>query len=338
LVFTSGGTESNNLALRGVLGGAGPHGGKRVLITTDVEHAAVREPGEALAGAGVELVKLPVDASGVLDPQGLGAALARYATPGATVLVSVQWVNNETGVIQPIEELVACCRAMAQGHGETRVLAHSDATQAVGKMPVDVHGAGVDLMTLVGHKFHGPKGVGALFVRSGVKLRAQSIGGPQERDRRGGTEDAPGIIAMGVAAELAEQFLSDTQELARLTALRDRFEQGIRAALPDTVVNGGGAQRIWNTSNLGFPGLEAEAIVLGLSERGLCVSAGAACSSGSLEPSPVLLAMGVPEPVAHGSIRFSLSRFTTDAEIDDALVLVVQVVAQVRRALPLGNT
>jgi cysteine desulfurase len=180
--------------------------------------------------------------------------------------------------------------------------------------------------------------VGALFIRSGVKLRAQNLGGPQERQRRGGTEDAPAIIALGVAAQLAEEFLADAEALARLTGLRDRFEQGVRAALPQTVVNGGGAaRRIWNTSNLGFPGLEAEAIVLGLSERGLCVSAGAACSSGSLEPSPVLRAMGVAEEVAHGSIRFSLSRGTTAAEIEQAAALVVQVVALVRRALPLGT-
>jgi cysteine desulfurase len=340
LVFTSGGTESNNLALRGVLGPGRAGESARVLITTDVEHAAVREPGEALAGYGVEVVKLPVDGQGQLDPGVLAGALRQYGGRGGVVLVSVQWVNNETGVIQPIAELAACCRAAGQEHAGagTRVLLHSDATQAVGKMAVDVGAAGLDLMTLVGHKFHGPKGVGALFVRSGVKLRAQNLGGPQERQRRGGTEDAPGIIALGVAAQLAEAFLADAEALAPLAGLRDRFEQGVRAALPETVVNGGGAaRRIWNTSNLGFPGLEAEAIVLGLSERGLCVSAGAACSSGSLEPSPVLRAMGVPEEVAHGSIRFSLSRHTTAAELGQAVTLVAEVVSQVRRALPLGT-
>ena len=341
LIFTSSGTESNNLALRGVLGPArrGPGGSAPVLLTTTVEHAALREPAEDLGALGVEVVKMPVDIDGQLDPATLAAALRAHVRPGGLVLVSVQWVNNETGVIQPIEALAQCCRAAAAQCPEpgAQVLLHSDGTQAVGKMAVDVGGAGVDLLSFAGHKFHGPKGVGGLFVRSGVKLRAQNLGGPQERQRRGGTEDAPAIIALGVAAELAERFLADADRLAGLAALRDRLERGIKEALPDTVVNAGGArQRVWNTSNLGFPGLEAEAILLGLSERGLCASAGAACSSGSLEPSPVLLAMGVPENVAHGSIRFSLSRFTTNQDIDQALSLVPRVVAKLRRTLPLG--
>jgi cysteine desulfurase len=255
-------------------------------------------------------------------------------------------------VIQPIEALSACCRSAAaelagaqpgvdpgaNPGANPEVLLHSDGTQAVGKIAVDVRRAGVDLLTFAGHKFHGPKGVGALFVRSGVKVQAQNLGGPQERQRRGGTEDAPAIIALGVAAKLAQEFLADPAQGACLTALRDRFERGIRAAVPDAVVNGAAAQqRIWNTSNLAFPGLEAEAILLGLSERGLCASAGAACSSGSLEPSPVLLAMGIPEPVAHGSIRFSISRFTTEQEIDQALTLVPQAVERLRRTMPLGT-
>jgi len=195
---------------------------------------------------------------------------------------------------------------------------------------------GVDLLTWSAHKFHGPKGVGALYFRRGLKLHRQQPGGPQEQQWRGGTENTAGIVGMGTAAELARRFLKDEVQIKRLTALRDRFEAGILDRLPDTIINSGDAAsgRLWNTSNLGFPGLEAEAILLGLSEKGVCASAGAACSSGSLDPSPVLLAMGVPRPIAHGSIRFSLSRHTTDEEIDRTIVIVPQIVQKLRKILP----
>lgn len=340
LILTSGGTESNNLAL----GGLSPD----VLITTPIEHAAIQEPVEAMEQGGTRVVRLAVDGDGVADPAVLGEALADPAlrraleagVGGATVLISVQWANNETGVLQPIAELAAAVeqvRSEAREAGERlKIVLHSDATQAVGKVPVDVESAGLDLMTFAGHKFHGPKGAGALWVRRGVRLRPLVRGGPQEREKRGGTENVPAILGLGVAATLAQAFLGDEQAIAKQTALRDRLELAICAALPETVVNGGGAARLWNTSNLGFPGLEAEAILLGLSERGVCASAGAACSSGSLDPSPVLLAMGVPEPVAHGSVRLSLSRETTADEIDRAIALIPEVVERLGRTMPMA--
>ena len=338
LVFTSGGTEANNLAIAGLLsreaGGA--------LVTTPVEHSAVREPAAAYEAAGGIVRRIAVDTQGLVSVESLREHLAELTREPRTVLVSVQWANNETGAIQPVEQVVRIVeetRESAKRAGvRSAVLLHVDATQAVGKLPVDVAATRVDLLTLAAHKFHGPKGVGALYVRSGVRLRPVQRGGPQERDRRGGTENTAGVIGMGVAADLAAEFVRDDGAVGTLRALRDRFERGVRDAVPNVVVNSGdpGTPRLWNTTNLAFPGLEAEAILLGLSERGVCASAGAACSSGSLEPSPVLLAMGIPEPVAHGSVRFSLGRFTTAAEIDEALATVPQVVARLGQTMPMG--
>ncbi len=332
LVFTSGGTEANNLAIHG--------SGARLLITTPIEHSAVREPADEFEKRGGEVVRLGVDRQGLIDAAELAGALGRGAAGGGVVLVSVQWANNETGVLQDLPAVaaaVAGARAAAQARGErTRVYLHVDATQAVGKLPVDVGPLGADLLTLAAHKFHGPKGVGALFVRTAVRLQAVQRGGPQERDQRGGTENVPGILGMGVAADAARAFVADAAAVDRVRRLRDRFERAMLGALPDTVVNSGEAPRLWNTSNLGFPGLEAEAILLGLSERGVCASAGAACSSGSLEPSPVLRAMGIPEPVAHGSVRFSLGRLTTEAEVDEAVAIVPEVVRRLAKTMPMG--
>lgn len=336
LIFTSGGTESNNLALTGILAQPTPPDTRRhgVLITTQIEHAAVREPSQTLAKVN-QVHHLPVDVNGRVDPGQLAVLLDEHAGHNTVTVVSIQWVNNETGVIQPIQELVARSREHRDRTG-ARVLFHTDAVQAVGKIPVDVKAAGVDLLTFAAHKFHGPKGTGGLYVRSGIRLRPQQLGGPHEREMRAGTENSVGIIGLGVAAELACHWLADEQNVVVPTALRNRFEQSIFQALPDTVVNGGGAPRIWNTTNLGFPGLEAEAILLALSERGVCASAGAACSSGSLDPSPVLLAMGIPEPVAHGSVRFSLSRYTTDDQIDRAIDVVPAIIQRLARILPVG--
>ena len=332
LVFTSGGTESNNLAIFGT--------GPKLLVTTPIEHSAIREPAEEFAKQGGEVVRLRVDRQGLIDPRELHEVLQTRATGDGVVLVSVQWANNETGVLQPMTDVVAAvaeARSAINARGErTKVYLHVDATQAVGKLPVDVMKMGIDLLTLAAHKFHGPKGVGALFVRTAVRLRAVQRGGPQEREKRGGTENVPAILGMGVAAEAAMRFVADQTAVSGITAMRDRFERAILKELPDTVVNSGEAPRLWNTSNLGFPGLEAEAILLALSERSVCASAGAACSSGSLEPSPVLLAMGIPEPVAHGSVRFSLSRLTTDAEVDEAIRVVPEVVRRLRQTMPMG--
>ncbi len=343
IVFTSGGTESNNLAIQDVLGSGGQDASDGVLITSRVEHSAVREPAEEFGKVGTT-VWLPVGAGGVIDPQAVADALEQHADAPGPILVSVQWANNETGVIQQVRQIAQAIddarqRSADRRPGRARVTLHVDACQAVGKLPVDVLAAGVDLLTLSSHKLHGPKGVGALYVRGGLRIRRQMHGGPQELQRRGGTENTAGIIGLGVAAELAQEFLADRARIERLTALRDHFEQSVLQAVPGSLVNappgpGAGGERLWNTSNVAFPGLESEAILMGLSENRVCASAGAACSSGSLDPSPVLLAMGVPEPAAHGSVRFSLSRLTQADEIDRAVEVIPLVVRRLERVMP----
>jgi len=323
LIFTSGATEANNLALHGILGARGR---RTTIVTTTAEHSAIREPCDALEADGYEVIRLDVDTNGLVDPQQLARVLQEHAKQIA--LVSIHWANNETGVIQPIEQLAEMCK-------EHRVPFHTDATQAVGKVPVDAKDPAVDALSLSAHKFHGPKGSGALYVRSGLRLRPQIVGGPHERERRGGTEHVPGIIGFGMAADLAEQWLTSEgpQEQA---ALRDRFEQKVVDAVPDAQINAANAPRLWSTTNIAFPPLQAEAILLLLSERGLDASAGAACSSGSLDPSPVLLAMGLPEPVAHASVRFSLSRYTTAEAIDRAIEIIPGAIAKLRESMPVG--
>lgn len=323
IIFTSGGTESNNLAL---------HGSEfEVLITTAIEHSAVREPAQALDQPPLYL---PTNIDGLIDPASLRDALAKLA--GKKVMVSIQWANNETGVIQPIELLAS----IAREHG---AIFHTDATQVVGKLPVNMQAAGVDMATVSAHKFHGPKGVGALYVARGVSIKSQHQGGPQERDRRGGTENTAAIVGMGVASELAESFLKDPALAENIAKRRDRFEKSLLEAVPDAQINGQrspgtpgspGTPRLWNTTNIGFSRLEAEAILLALSEKGVCASAGAACSSGSLDPSPVLRAMGIPDEIAHGSVRFSLSRDTTDDHIDRALSIIPQIIQRLKQTLP----
>jgi cysteine desulfurase len=245
------------------------------------------------------------------------------------MVVSVQWANNETGVIQPVDEIARLCKAAGS-------VFHCDCVQWAGKEPMRVEPSGPDapfldanLVSISAHKFHGLKGTGALYIRRGTRVRTP-VPGNQELGRRGGTENVPGILAAGAAAEEASEWLSDAGTREKLRTLRDRFEQTILAAAPGSVVNSGGAPRLWNTSNIAFPKLEAEAILLALSERGLCASAGAACASGSLEPSPVLLAMGIDPKLAHGSVRFSLSKWTTDQEIDEAVALVIRCVESLR--------
>jgi len=320
IVFTSGGTEADNLA---ILGSLAAQNERNVLVTSRTEHDAVRDTAEVAAEAGVEIIWLPLDGEGVVDCDALKDLLSRRADEIA--LVSIMWANNETGVIQPIETIGALCRE----HG---VRFHTDAVQWVGKMPTNVSELPIDLLSFSAHKFHGPKGIGGLYMRRGVRVIKRSIGGSQERDRRGGTENTPGIVGMSVAARLAREWLS-SDERKRLEALRDRFEQRIIAEIDEVRINSAGGQRMWNTANIAFRHLEADAIVLVLSENGICASAGAACASGSLEPSPVLLAMGVPEDYAHGSIRFSLSRYTTDEEIDKALQIIPGVIERLRGSL-----
>jgi cysteine desulfurase len=320
LVFTCGGTEAANLAISGSLG---QQPTRNVIATVRTEHSAVREMAQAMSMRGVEVCWLPIDLDGVVDCDALRELLRSRA--GEIAIVSVMRANNETGVVQPIEEIGTLCR-------EHEVRFHSDAVQWVGKMPIDVRELPVDLLSFSAHKFHGPKGVGGLYIRRGVRVTAQIIGGPHEQQRRGGTENVPGIVGMGVAAERAAQWLA-TNQRATLEQWRDEFEQAVVNATEDASVNSSGAARVWNTSNIGFSRLEAEAILLMLSERGVCASAGAACSSGSLDPSPVLMAMGIPAARAHGSVRFSLCRETTKAELETATAIVTDVVARLRSTM-----
>lgn len=318
LVFTGGGTESCNTAIRGLLASRTPR--NRIIISA-VEHSAVRELGHELSRQGVEVVEIAVDGRGFPDLDQLAQAINDQ-----TALVSMMWANNETGVIMPVEQVATICR-------RHRVPFYCDATQAVGKIPVNLQAMGIDCAGFAAHKFHGPKGVGALFIRRGLRLRPWLIGGPQERGRRGGTENVPGIVGMGQAAALAQEALS---EMGYVANLRDRLEQAILANIPDTYVNGDRSSRLPNTTNIGFARLQAEAILLLLSEQGICASAGAACSSGSLEPSHVLRAMRIDESVAHGAVRFSLSRFTTESEIQQTVSILPQLIERLRSVLPVA--
>jgi cysteine desulfurase len=302
ITLTSGGTESIDLGIRGVLD-ASP---RPVLVTTPVEHAAIRLIAEYMRREGAAEVRIcRVDSDGLVDIADLDRLIDESVS-----LVSVQWVNNETGVVQPVERVGEICRSRG-------VRFHCDATQGVGKLPVSAEGLGADLLSYAPHKFHGPKGVGALWVRRGFGIRPRILGS-QEIGRRGGTENVPAIVGAGAACEESVRWLADESNRRRLASMRDRLEQTLLESIPGAVVNGAGATRIWNTISIGFPPLEAEALLILLSEQGVCVGAGSACSSGSLDPSPVLLAMGVPEAVAHASIRISLSRDTTEDEITEA--------------------
>lgn len=319
LLFTGGGTEAVNTAIRGLLAARSP---RKRIITSTVEHSATRELCQQLAREGFDVTELPVNRQGQLDLDQL-----RDALTDDTALVTLMWANNETGTLFPISDVATLCRAK-------KIPLHSDATQAVGKIPVDVVAAGLDAMSFAAHKFHGVKGVGALYLRRGIRLRPLIIGGPQERNRRGGTENTPGIIAMGAAAQLAKQHLPDMT--TRVAPMRDRLEREILSRIPDTTVVGDPSNRLPNTTNIAFSRLEADAIVISLSEQGVCVSAGAACASGSLEPSHVLNAMGLEPRLAHGGIRFSLSRYTTDADIDRALDVLPPIITRLRSVLPVG--
>jgi cysteine desulfurase len=316
VVFTSGGTESDNLALRGAVDALDPRG-RRHIVTTAIEHEAVLTTLKSLERRGWKTTALPVSGSGVLEPAALEAAV----TPD-TALVSVMHANNEIGTIQPLEALAR----IAHAHD---ALFHTDAVQSVGKIPVSVKALGVDLLALSAHKFGGPKGVGALWIRRGLRLGAVMTGGRQERNRRAGTENVPAIAGLGVAARLAREHSSS--EGGRLADLRDRLERGVLTAVPGTVVNGDPGQRVPNTSNIGFDGIEAESLLIALDLEGIAVSTGSACSSGSLEPSHVLRAMGLPHARARNSLRFSLGPTTSQAEIDTVVERLPALVDKLRR-------
>ena len=320
LVFNSGGTEGLNHAIRGVFE-AQP--GRRHFITTAVEHSAVLAIAGWLQGQGVEVTLLGVDAEGRLDLAELAAALRPD-----TALVSVMAANNESGVLFPLAEAGALARASG-------ALFHVDGTQAVGKVPIELSRLPVDLFNLSSHKFHGPKGIGALYARRGLRLKPFMLGGGQERGRRGGTENVAGIVGLGHAAALAGQNLAAMA--GRVRALRDELEAAILEKVPGARVNGAGAERLPNTSFISFSGIEGEALFLKLSDRGVCVSTGSACSTGQREPSHVLRAMGVETGEALGTVRFSLSRFSTREEIQTVAGMVPELVAALRASGALGR-
>ena len=315
VVFTSGGTESDNFAIRGAAE-AGEPTGRRHLIATAIEHEAVLNTFKALARRGWRTTLLPVDASGIISAEHLRNCI----TPD-TALVSVMHANNEIGTVQPIAALAA----IAHEHG---ALIHTDAVQSAGKIPVDVRVLGVDLLSLSGHKFNGPKGAGALWIKRGTRMLPILTGGKHERNRRAGTENIPAIVGFGVAARLAAGKLA--AEGARLAALRDRLERGILGSVPGTVVNGAPEPRVPNTTNISFERVEAESLLIALDLEGIAVSTGSACSSGTLEPSHVLRAMGLPAHRTQNSLRFSLGLFSTEEEVDRVVSVLPALVEKLR--------
>lgn len=320
IIFTGGGSESDNMVLRGIPE-AYKKKGKHV-ITSAVEHHAVLHTLEAMEKEGrVEVTYLPVDEYGMVTAEQVEKAIRPD-----TVLVSIMFANNEVGTIMPIEQIGETCKK----HG---VLFHTDAVQAVGHVPVDVEKMHIDLLSLSGHKFHGPKGVGALYVRKGVRIPALILGGAQERRKRAGTENVPGIVGMGKAIELATAELEDNA--AKMKVLRDRLIFGIPARIPDVKLNGHPTERLPNNVNFSIRFIEGESILLMLDLNGIAASSGSACTSGSLDPSHVLLAMGLPHEVAHGSLRLTLSEFTTPEEIDYVLDTLPPIVEKLRAMSPL---
>lgn len=315
IVFTSGGTESDNFAIRGLADALEP-GGRRHLVASAIEHEAVLNTLKALARKGWRTTLLPVDATGVVAPAALAAALA-----DDTALVSVMHANNEIGTIQPLAELASLAHARG-------ALFHTDAVQSAGKIAVDVRALGVDLLTVSAHKFNGPKGAGALWIRRGTRMQPILTGGKHERSRRAGTENVAAIAGLGVAARLAAAKIDG--EAARVGALRDRLEAGILAAVPGTAVNGGGSPRVPNTTNISFDRIEAESLLIALDLEGIAVSTGSACSSGTLEPSHVLRAMGFPAHRTQNSLRFSLGLFSTEAEVDRVVDVLPRLVEKLR--------
>ena len=319
VVFTSGGTESDNLAIRGVAGSLeGPDGaGRRRLMASAIEHEAVLNTLKSLARRGWQTMAVPVDHTGVVSPDRV-----RDLMTSDTALVSIMHANNEIGTIQPIGALAAIAH-------EQGALLHTDAVQSAGKIPIDVRALDVDLVSLSAHKFNGPKGVGALWVKRGTRMQPAQTGGKQERGRRAGTENVPAIVGMGVAARLAAAKIA--AEGSRLGGLRDRLERAVLERVPGTTVNGGESPRVPNTTNISFDRIEAESLLIALDLDGVAVSTGSACSSGTLEPSHVLRAMGLPTPRAQNSLRFSLGLFSTDDEVDRVIAVLPGLVERLRR-------
>jgi cysteine desulfurase len=325
IVFLSGGTEANNLAVRGTLEANAEHG--RHLVTSQIEHSSVRGLCDVLEGRGWEVTRLPVYEDGVVRIEDVRAAVRPD-----TVLVSVMLANNEIGTVQPVAEIGKFVRE-ERARGRKYLWLHTDAVQAAGRMRVDVEELGCDLLSLSAHKLNAPKGVGALYVRRGMRLIPQNVGGHQERERRAGTESVPFIVAFGRAAQLAREELAE--RAARLRSLRDRFEAGVEARVSDIVFNGSRTQRLPHLSNISFRYVEGEGLLINLDMQGVAVSTGSACSSGSLEPSPVIRALGRDDELARGSIRFSLGKETTEEDIDYVLETLPRAVENLRRLSPL---
>ena len=327
IIFTSGGTEGNNLAIRGICEVAAAHG--RHIVTSAIEHPSVRGVCSALEQRGWEVTRLPVYDNGIVRVEDV-----RDALRPDTVLVTVMLANNEIGTIQPIAEIGTLVRER-RANGQKHLHLHTDAVQAAGRMPLNVEELGCDLLTTSAHKLYAPKGIGALYVRRGVRLVGQNIGGHQERERRAGTENVPGIVAFGEAARLAREELHE--RIAHDSELRDRFEREVTALIPELVLNGDRSRRLPHLSNISFRYIEGEGLLINLDLQGVAVSTGSACSSGTLEPSPVIRALGVDEEIARGSIRFSFGKDNTDAQVDYVVQVLVQAVERLRALSPLNK-
>ena len=320
IVFTSGGTEANNLAIRGLCEASAAHG--RHIITSAIEHPSVAGVCLELEKRGWEVTRLPVFENGIVRLEDVSAALR-----DDTVLITIMLANNEIGTIQPVREIGSMVR-------ERRHLwLHTDAVQAAGRLPLNVDDLGCDLLTMSAHKLYAPKGVGALYVRRGVRLHGQNVGGHQERERRAGTENVPGIVAFGEAAKLAREELSERSVNDR--ALRDRFEAAVRNRIGDVVMNGDREQRLTHLSNISFRFIEGEGLLINLDLEGVAVSTGSACSSGTLEPSPVIRALGVDDEIARGSLRFSFGKDNTEEDVDYAVEVLSRAVERLRALSPL---
>lgn len=319
IFFTAGGTESDNMAIKGVAHKYAKKG--KHIITTAIEHHAVLHTCEALEKEGYEVTYLPVDEDGLISVEQVRAAMR-----DDTLLVTVMFANNEVGTIEPIAEIGALCR-------ERNVLFHTDAVQAVCHIPIDVRAMNIDLMSISAHKFHGPKGIGALYCRKGIVLEPVIVGGAQERKRRAGTENAAGIVGLGAAIERAHKNMS--ADMARVSALRDKLISGILKNIPHVKLNGHPTQRLPQNVNFSIRYIEGESILLMLDINGIAASSGSACTSGSLDPSHVLLAMGIPHEIAHGSLRLTLSDMTTDEEVDYVLETLTKTVKRLRDMSPL---
>lgn len=324
VVFVSGGTEADNLAIRGIAEAHGAHG--RHIITTKIEHPAVLATCEALETMGFRVTYLPVSREGLVSVDDV-----RRAIGDDTILITIMLANNETGTIQPIEAIAGVVKD-AQARGLDHLHLHTDGVQAVGKIPVDVKRLGIDLLSLSSHKIHGPKGSGALYVRKGTRLAKLLYGGHHERDRRAGTENVPGIVGLGRAAELAREQLDE--RISRMSELRDHLEEEVTSRFPYVRVNGDRENRVPNISNMSFEDIDGESLLIALDLKGIAVSTGSACASGSLEPSHVLQALGLTRAEVRGSLRFSLGAYTTREEIDYAVSVLSETVVRLRGMIP----